>query len=309
MAKKRLILAQLGTPATPKVSDVRAFLARFLGNPRVVGLPRFWWQLFLRLFLLPFYAPKSAKLYERLWDGEMFLSKRKTYELAQRLQTHLNETHEIETFYSCVKKVKGYTIKDSCEALILFPQYCESTHGVLKEELNSIYKNLKVHPSFHLDEFYLKACGQRIDEGLAKARAQGIWIQKLILSFHNMPLKQIRVWDDPYLSQCQETYKVLKVRVKEIESRDVHIAFQSRFGKGRWAKPETREMVLELIKKGDKQIAIFCPGFLVDGIETVDEIGLRLREEVEALGGQLVFIPCLNDMDEFVEGLASYLLK
>ena len=94
MAKKRLILAQLGTPATPKVSDVRAFLAKFLGNPRVVGLPRLLWQLFLRLFLLPFYAPKSAKLYQRLWDGEMFLSKRKTFDLTAKLKARLQNTHE-----------------------------------------------------------------------------------------------------------------------------------------------------------------------------------------------------------------------
>lgn len=309
MAKKGLILAQLGTPATPKVSDVRVFLARFLGNPRVVGLPRFWWQIFLRCILLPFYAPKSARLYAKLWDGEMFLSKRKTFEFEQKLQARLSQTHQIETFYSCMKSQRKEKIETPHDVLILFPQYCESTYGVLKEELGREYKNLRIYPSFHLEEFYLKACAQRIDEALALARAQGLWVQKLILSFHNMPLKQIRIWDDPYLTQCQETYKQIKTRVKEIESRDVHIAFQSRFGRGRWAKPETREMVLELIKKGDRHIAVFCPGFIVDGIETVDEIGIRLHDEVKALGGELLFIPCLNDRDDFIEGLADYLLK
>ena len=193
MAKKRLILAQLGTPATPKVSDVRAFLAKFLGNPRVVGLPRLLWQLFLRLFLLPFYAPKSAKLYQRLWDGEMFLSKRKTFDLTAKLKARLQNTHEIINFYSCSKKIEGQTVLDSYEALILLPQYCESTHGVLKEELDQNFKNVKIYSSFHLEEFYLMSCAQRIDEGLAQARAQGIWIQKLVLSFNNMPLKQIRI--------------------------------------------------------------------------------------------------------------------
>ncbi len=307
MAKKRLLIAQLGTPVSPKVRDVRSFLSRFLSDPRVVGLPRLWWQLFLRCILLPFYAPKSAKLYARLWDGEMFLSKRKTLELEQSLKNHLDDTFEIEIFFSYSSKIVGH--KSEQDVFILFPQYCESTHGVIRQQVLNYFPQSKILPSFHDQEFYISACAQHIDEALGAVRAQGQWIQKVILSFHNMPLKQIKKWDDPYLTQCQETYKLIKSRLREIEKRDVHIAFQSRFGRGRWAKPETRNMVLELLKKGDTHIAVFCPGFLVDGVETVDEIGHRLCQEVKSLGGELLFIPCLINREDFVQGLSRYLLK
>lgn len=308
MAKKRLLLVQLGTPNSPQVKDVRNFLRKFLSDPKVVGLPPFLWQIFLNFILFPFYAAKSARLYARLWDGEMFLSKRKTLELQYSLENFLEQTHEIETFFSYSDHALSKKEQER-DVLFLFPQYCESTHGVFKDQIFKMYPHSKIFSSFHDQKFYIDACAQHIDEALGAARAQGLWIQKIILSFHNMPLKQIKKWNDPYLTQCQETYKLIRSCVREIEKKDIHIAFQSRFGRGRWAKPETRNMVLEFIKKGDRHIAIFCPGFLTDGLETADEIGFRLYQEVKELGGELLFIPCLNNREDFIRGLSNYVLK
>jgi len=312
MAKKRFLLAQMGTPCSPKVSDVRHFLFLFLSDPKVVGLPWFFWKFFLKCFLLPLYSAKSAKLYERLWDGEMFMSKRKTCELALSLKQKINNESEyanaeLETFFSYSDHKLNNN--QNPNVLILFPQYCESTYGVIKKELEKKYLNFETYPPYYNQNFYINACVQHIDEALGAARVKGHLIQKLILSFHSMPLKQIKKWDDPYLAQCQETYKLIKERVKEIEKKDIHIAFQSRFGPGKWATPETKEFAIECLKKDHKEIAIFCPGFIVDGIETVDEIGRRLSDEMKSLGGELFFIPCLNARDDFVSGLADYILK
>lgn len=55
----------------------------------------------------------------------------------------------------------------------------------------------------------------------------------------------------------------------------------------------------ELAKQGVKSVAVLNPGFVVDCLETVDEIGHEAAESFHEAGGEnFSHIPCLNDSEE-----------
>ena len=66
-----VLLTQLGTPKAPTTSAVRPYLSEFLNDPRVIDIPALARLLLVNLIIVPFRAPKSAKIYKELWhEGE-----------------------------------------------------------------------------------------------------------------------------------------------------------------------------------------------------------------------------------------------
>src|SRR5687767_15975587 len=62
-----ILVANLGTPASPEPADVRRFLAQFLWDPRVVEAPRWLWWLALHGVILRIRPSKSAHAYQQIW--------------------------------------------------------------------------------------------------------------------------------------------------------------------------------------------------------------------------------------------------
>ena len=74
------------------------------------------------------------------------------------------------------------------------------------------------------------------------------------------------------------------------------VSFQSRLGRAKWIEPYTEARLHELAGQGVKKLLVMCPAFVADCIETLEEIGIRGREEFLAAGGEeLLLVPCLND--------------
>src|SRR6187399_3267847 len=65
--KTGVLLVNLGTPDSPSVSDVRSYLSQFLNDPRVIDIPWLPRKMLVNLVIVPFRAPKSAKIYQKLW--------------------------------------------------------------------------------------------------------------------------------------------------------------------------------------------------------------------------------------------------
>jgi ferrochelatase len=62
----------------------------------------------------------------------------------------------------------------------------------------------------------------------------------------------------------------------------------------------------EQAKAGRKRIAIACPSFVTDCLETLEEVNMGAREYWQELGGEdFLFLPCVNDQAIFVNGLAA----
>ena len=87
------------------------------------------------------------------------------------------------------------------------------------------------------------------------------------------------------------------------------IAYQSRFGGDRWLQPYLSEHVIELLKKNIRSIDVVCLSFSVDCLETLEEIGLELKDHYLQAGGQAFHcLPCLND-DELAVDFYTQLIK
>jgi ferrochelatase len=90
----------------------------------------------------------------------------------------------------------------------------------------------------------------------------------------------------------------------ELADGEWSLAFQSRFGPERWLQPYVDELVPALAQRHPR-VGIAMPGFAADCLETLEEIGQRLVADFRAAGGEdLVVVPCLNESDLLIEGLA-----
>ena len=83
------------------------------------------------------------------------------------------------------------------------------------------------------------------------------------------------------------------------------VSFQSRIGPG-WLKPFTDEVLKELPDKGIKKVDVICPSFVIDNLETLEEISIEGRHDFLAAGGEKFnYIPCLNYEEDWVEVLKN----
>src|SRR5690554_7172703 len=101
--KKRtgVLLIQLGTPDSPKKSDVRTYLNEFLNDPRVIEYPYLKRKLLVNGIIIPFRIKESTKIYQELWD----LSGGVSPLMKDRKSTRLNSSHvRISYAVFCLKK-------------------------------------------------------------------------------------------------------------------------------------------------------------------------------------------------------------
>ncbi|MEX1099019.1 MAG: ferrochelatase, partial [Bacteriovoracaceae bacterium] len=316
--KTKVILVQLGSPKSLSTKDVRSYLKEFLGDPRVVDINPTIWKIILYLFVLPFRPKKSAKAYSRIYENGKFPLIENTKNFAHSIKGRLDQN--IELNYAFV--LSAPTIEDTLAAwekedprerarriLLLpqFPQYSESTSAsVFDRASGKLEKNVNIPSinfvsSYHKLRAFIDLSAAKIQKTLETSSPDA-----LLISFHGIPLRRVLEKKDEYYFQCFETFCLLKERL-DFPDDKIHMVFQSRFGSEQWLGPATDEFALELVEKGDKKLACYCPSFVVDCLETTDEIGNELREDVEKAGGSLDFIECLNDDEAWAAGYADYI--
>lgn len=106
-----------------------------------------------------------------------------------------------------------------------------------------------------------------------------------------------------YRAQCYQTSRLLAERL-QLDSSQYSTAFQSRLGRAAWIQPYTDDILPLLVKRGVKRVIVACPSFVADCLETLEEIGIRAREQWQRAGGaELVLVPCLNDSDNWVKAV------
>ena len=124
------------------------------------------------------------------------------------------------------------------------------------------------------------------------------------MSFHGIP-QSYADKGDPYPQQCETTAKfVFKEMAEKLNCSEQEFTFsyQSRFGKAAWLKPYTDHLLEDWGKNGVEQVAVICPGFTVDCLETLEEIAIQNKELFLNAGGKSYqYIPALNDGDDHVD--------
>ena len=327
--KTKVVFVQLGSPEEPTPKALRKFLRKFLGDPRVVDINPWIWKIILNFFVLPFRPRKSAKLYERIWDGKSFPlitnTERFTKIVREQLKlidprgyvevNHaflLSPPYVNEVYDSWEKDVKNGVGATKLLVIPLFPQYSESTiaSGVdaLAKELSNRVKipTFEVITNFHRTHAFIDNSTKLVDNRIEKLAHEGVRIDSLIISFHGMQKRRIVQKGDDYYRHCFETYKLIANNLKKIDYEQVFMSFQSRFGSEEWITPYTEDLVKKLIKDGNKNIAVYSPSFVSDCLETTDELGHELVQDAQEWGGNIFTVECLNADAEWCKDFALY---
>ncbi len=286
---KSVLLVNLGTPAAPTPEAVRAYLAEFLADPRVVKLPRFVWLPILYGVVLRKRPAASAEKYAQIWTPQGSPLAVNTVRQAALLQ----ERMDVPVRYAM--RYGQPTIADSLRGLAepivvpLYPQYAESTTESVRDVLPP---GTRMVESFHDHPAYIAALAASLRRHWEK-HARG---ERLVMSFHGLPKKGA----SRYEAECRETARLLAGQL----STEYLVTFQSRFGYAEWLGPYTEPTLKELAAAGIKRVDVVCPGFVSDCLETLEEIGITARRAFLAAGGtEMSLVPCLNDSPEWINAL------
>lgn len=322
ISKTKVVFVQLGSPKSPKISDVRHFLKEFLLDPRVVDINPWLWKIILYLFVLPFRPKNSARLYRRIWDGVSFPLITITEQFTKKIRQNIQSPQiEIEHAF-LLSSPRISEIWDKWEAdsepatklkiIPLFPQYSEATIASGIDALSGEIRKraripeISIITNFHLTHAFIDNSVAQIDKFLLKFKTEGKEVDKLLLTFHGIPKRRVSIKKDPYYKHCFETFFLIRKSLKNIRQENIQITFQSRFGSEEWLTPYTEQTVVELVNKGQKQLAVYSPSFVSDCLETLDELGTELKETAHKIGGDIHFIPCLNDDDLWCRDFSQY---
>lgn len=320
--KTKVVFVQLGSPKSPEIKDVRAFLKEFLADPRVVDINPILWWIILNLFVLPFRPARSAKLYRRIWDGKSFPLLTITRDFTLKVGSYLKSpkvevNHAFLLSEPRVSEVWDNWEKDpnpatKLKVIPMFPQYSESTIASGIDGLAHVIKSrvkipeISIITNFHTSKAFIDNSAAQIDTFLAKFKAEGKSIDRLLLTFHGIQKRRVTQKGDAYYLHCYETFFLLRERLKNIDKDKVTMTFQSRFGSEEWLTPYTEDTVVKLVKGGEKQLAVYSPSFVADCLETLDELGVELKHTAREEGGDIHFIPCLNDSDNWCRDFAGF---
>ncbi|MFY7697259.1 MAG: ferrochelatase [Legionella sp.] len=324
--KKGLLLINLGTPDSTKQVDVKRYLRQFLVDKRVIDIPAVVRYFLVYALIVPFRAKNSAHAYQSVWTSRGSPLMVHSQDLVVSVQRILGESYQvalgmrygnpsIEQAINELKLCKEITI------LPLYPQYSSAATGSSIAEVMRILSTKEIVPSvkiirdFYNHPAYLTALTDVIQRHLDKDAY-------LLFSYHGVPerhmikggCKTVCSEHCPpvdlgnqgcYRAQCFETSRLLAHRLG-LSTEQYSIAFQSRLGKTPWIKPYTDQILPTLMNKGIKKIAVVCPSFTADCLETLEEIGMRLKEQWLDLGGQrFTQIPCLNVEQYWIEAIAQ----
>jgi ferrochelatase len=333
-----VLLLQLGTPDSTSVSDVRVYLREFLSDPRVIDLPAPARALLLNAVILPFRPRRSAEQYEKIWTDAGSPLTIHTEALAATVQDDLGEGYRVVYGMRYRSPSIGSAVDQlmemGCDRLVvlpLFPQYASASSGsALEETLKVIGERWNVPHlvtigSFHDDPGYQRAVAE-----VTRPHLDDFAPDHVLFSYHGLPEKQVRksdpsgAWcltvtgccDRPvdsnrfcYRAQCFATTTGIAGELG-LEPGFFSTTFQSRLAGQKWIEPYTDVELSRLHESGVRRLAVLTPSFTADCLETLEEIGIRLRAQWEGLGGEGFFVvPCINSEPVWVSAVADMVRK
>lgn len=327
MDKKGILLINLGTPDKPDKKSVRRYLREFLNDPRVIDLPFVARWLLLHLIILPFRPKQSAAAYQKIWTdlGSPLLVHGN--ELKNALALKLGENYEVDLgmrYGNPSIEAAFHKLKNCYEIIILplFPQYSSAATGsAIEESIKLIAKKWNIPQITIINSFYNHPEFISTYAEIIKENTENNFI---LFSYHGLPERHInksqcnakcdRINSCPkidennifcYRAQCYTTSDLL-AKSLNLKKNQYKTSFQSRLGRTPWIKPYTDLILSELIHQGVRNLSVVCPSFIADCLETIEEMGIRAREDWQALGGDnFKLIPCLNSHPSWVTAVTK----
>jgi ferrochelatase len=328
-----VLLINLGTPASPRTSDVRKYLREFLSDPRVMDIPGPLRWLLVHGLIAPLRAPKSAQAYQKIWlsDGSPLLHN--TRLLAKALGEQLGQEYLVE--FAMRYGTPGITAvlnqmadrgAREIRVLPLYPQYAASSTATAEDQALRWHRHredgpeIKFLPPFFDHHGFLKSFAELGEPILKELKPE-----HTLFSFHGLPMRHILKEDVSgqhclqsedccekivpangmcYRAHCFQSARGI-ARLLGLSPQDYTICFQSRLGKG-WLEPFTDQLLQTLPDRGVRRLLVFCPSFVADCLETLEEIAMRGRESFIRSGGrELRLVPSLNAQPHWVQSVAG----
>lgn len=323
-----VLLINLGTPDSPRVSDVRSYLSQFLNDPRVIDIPWLWRKLLVNFVIVPFRASKSAKIYAKLWtaDGSplLYYGLKVQRSLQEALGGHYDVYLAMRYKNPSIREVLERMRKKNFTDIIvlpMFPQYASSSTGSALDEVMRILRSWWVVPEIKLISQYYDL-PLFIDAIVARGRAYNLnQFDHVLFSYHGLPVRQVNkvhpagTCDDYncenevsevnqycYRAACFATTRLIAAKL-EIPEEKYTVCFQSRLDQ-KWLQPFSDEVIESSARRGMKKLLVFSPAFTADCLETIIEIGDEYQQLFRAHGGEkLQLVESLNDHPLWIECL------
>ncbi len=325
-----ILLVNLGTPASPDVPDVRRFLAEFLWDKHVLDINPVARFILLHASILRTRPAKSAAAYRKIWTDRGSPLLFNSEDLLTGLRPRLGEFEmALAMRYGSPSIADGLQqLHDrGCKRVLvcpLYPQYAASstltTHDKVKSEISQrgLALEFTTLPAFYDHPGFITA-----GASVARPLLGDFAPDHVLMSFHGLPERHM-IREHPshclqgsgccdtigernqncYRAQCYATARAL---ASSLELQDRYsVSFQSRMGRTQWITPYTDFRIPELAAAGVRRLAVMCPAFVADCLETVEEIGIRAQEQFQAEGGEsLILIPSLNADHAWLKGLEA----
>ncbi len=332
------LFINLGTPDDETPSSVGHYLKEFLMDPLVVDIPYVLRWILVNVLIVPRRKHKSAEAYKKIWNesGSPLLSNSKKLMEKMKLSLGTQWTCELGMRYgnpsveSALKKLKDQGVKN-LTVVPLYPQYALSSTESSLQEVRRVLRTLNwnIQPRVITDFFdrseFIQPLAMKLQDQLKLSE-----VDKVVFSFHGLPVRHLtklgetykdchlksaccdRVTADNrrcYRAQSYSTVRKVAARLGLTEDKYL-VTFQSRLGRTEWIKPYTDLEIPKLAAQGNKRIAVVCPSFVADCLETLEEINIRAREDFMKAGGQkFTYIECLNADEAWVDGLTDLVRK
>lgn len=334
MKKKAVLLINLGTPDALNKKAIARYLREFLNDRRVIDLPKLWRWLLVNLIIIPFRTKKTTAAYAKIWEAEGSPLLLNTAKITTQLANALGENYQVEFAMRYGKpSIKDTLAKfkhhDELTIIPLFPQYSSAANGsAIEKTLEELKKywnvpTIKVIHDFYQHPSYIAAYAQTIKESIADKN-----IDLILFSYHGLPERHLDKSECTatcdkqnacpvidyknrfcYRSQCFQSTELI-AKSLGLPSDKYKVAFQSRLGRTPWIKPYTDLLLPDEIKKGHQHVAVVCPSFVADCLETLEEVKIRTKEQWLSLGGKdFSFIPCINDSALFIKALKEMVVS
>ena len=324
--KTGVLLINLCSSKELTKKSFREYLRVFLSDDYVLDIPKILQQLILRVFILPFRPKNTLEAYELIWTPEgspLILS---TKSIAKKLSKKTGWNVDYAMRYedpSIEKALVNFKSKGIYKIIVisLYPHNAMATTvttemetRVVANEISENFELIFTKPFFD-NEIYINTLSNSIKPYIEKSS-----FDKIIFSYHGIPKRQAKKTDETG-EHCFSTGNCCEIESEG--SKDCYrshtriasdltakklglsedqweVAYQSRLGPG-WLTPFTDRRLAELPEEGKENIAILCPSFISDCLETLEEIDIRGRKTFFDAGGKnMTYIPCLNDSEETV---------
>lgn len=333
--KTGVLLINLGTPDSPSIKDVRKYLREFLSDPRVIDIPAIARFLLVNFVIVPFRAPKSAKIYKELWteDGSPILIYGRSVQ--KKLQQVIGDDFEVKFAMRYqnpgLDEVLAQMEKRNYEKIIvipLFPQYASATTGSIIEKVMKIISKWFIIPEIKIISQLYDDDGF-INGNVEQAKKYNLNdYDHILFSYHGLPIRQVdKVYGDGtlceehncegeitdknkycYKATCYATTRLLAEKMS-IPKKKYTVCFQSRLD-NKWLEPFSDKVVIEQAKKGAKKLLVFSPAFVADCLETTIEIGKEYQKLFEEHGGEKIqLVESLNDHPMWIETLKNIIIR